>query len=200
MRTSNRFPCLLAKGGWAGSSYGVRIAVCPRVRPKEWLREFAHSFGWCWMRGAGACSWAVTCFLLLTPCFCFWILRVAVAFCFLLYVLAFLYPFVHYLPELCTGTQLPLVHHSFLCILLLEETCVQVQALKQRVPDPRSQSVSHQVGHEYPTCPWKSPQTLSLSAFPQGLPLSLLPCSTPGPLVPILASFYFLQLCTDLHL
>ena len=60
--------------------------------------------------------------LLLTPCGS-WVFSV------------FLYLFVHILPQLFMQAVIfsPL---WFLCILLLKETFVQVQALKQRIPGP----------------------------------------------------------------
>ena len=54
----------------------------------------------------------------------------------------FLYLLVHNLPQLHIHAVIfsPL---EFLCIVLLEETYAQVQALQQRVPRPRYQPVLH---------------------------------------------------------
>ena len=40
MRTSNNFPCSLAcpPRGQDGSFYGVKVEVCPGVRPEGWFR------------------------------------------------------------------------------------------------------------------------------------------------------------------
>ena len=49
MKTSNRFPHSLHKGGGADSLYGVRVGarvgLGPEVMPEEWLRWSAHPFG-----------------------------------------------------------------------------------------------------------------------------------------------------------
>ena len=38
-------------GAQAGSLYGVRVGMCPRVRPEGWLRCFAHPLGGAGCRG-----------------------------------------------------------------------------------------------------------------------------------------------------
>ena len=98
--------------------------MCPGVGPEGWLRWSAHPLGGVECRGHAQC-----------PAFAPGSSEVAVGF------LVFLYLVVHYLPQLHMPTVIfsPL---SFLCILLLKETFVQVQALQQRVPGPRSQPVS----------------------------------------------------------
>ena len=70
-----------------------------------------------------------TLLLFLTPCFCSWLFRSGS------WVIWSLYLVVHDLPQLRmhTVTFSPLY---FLCILLLEETFVLVQALQRRVPGP----------------------------------------------------------------
>ena len=55
--------------------------------------------------------------------------------------LIFLYLVVHNLPQLCMHAAI-FSPFQFLCIFLLEEMFVQVQALQQRVPGHRSQPVS----------------------------------------------------------
>ena len=51
----NSFPCWLSPwsrgGGQACSLYGVRVGVCPGVRPEGWLRWFAHPLGGVLCRG-----------------------------------------------------------------------------------------------------------------------------------------------------
>ena len=80
---------------------------------------------WCCVQGA--CP---------VPCFCSQILRSGSW-----VSLVFLYLVVHNLPNCaCTHMQLFLVSYSFLCVLLISETFVQVQALQQMVPGP---SLSH---------------------------------------------------------
>ena len=98
--------------------------MCPGVRSEGWLRWSAQPFGGAECRGHAQC-----------PAFAPSSSEVAVGF------LVFLYLVVHNLPQLDMHTVIfsPL---WFLCILLLEETFVQVQALQQRVPGPRSQPVS----------------------------------------------------------
>ena len=85
-----------------------------------------------WCSEQGAC--AGPCFCPQHPAFAPGSSEMAVGF------LVFLY-LVHNLPQLCMHAVIfsPL---WFLCILLLEKVFVWVQALQQRVPDPRSQSVS----------------------------------------------------------
>ena len=39
-------------GAQAGSLYGVRVGMCPGVRPEGWLRCFAHPLGGAGCRGA----------------------------------------------------------------------------------------------------------------------------------------------------
>ena len=101
----------------------MRIGAGPGVGPEGWLRWSARPFGGAECRGHAQC-----------PAFAPSSSEVAVG------VLDFLY-LVHNLPQLDMHTVIfsPL---WFLCILLLDETFVQVQALQPRVPGPRSQPVS----------------------------------------------------------
>ena len=45
MRTGDRFPCSLPKDEGAGSLYGVKTGVCPRIGLEGWLKWFAHHLG-----------------------------------------------------------------------------------------------------------------------------------------------------------
>ena len=109
--------CPLHEGGRAGSSYEVRVGVCPGVGSEGWLRCLAHPLGGVECRGV--CS---ILFLLLTYCFCFRLLKMAD-------FLVSLLSFVQNLPQLFMHTAI-LSPIQFLCILLLKERYVQVQALK----------------------------------------------------------------------
>ena len=101
--------------------------MCPGVGPEAWLRWFAHPFGGAVCRGF--------CFLL------FLLLLLALQKWQLGFFGGLFLSFVQNLPQLCMHAVIfsPL---WFLCILLFEERVVQVQALQQRVPGPRSQPVS----------------------------------------------------------
>ena len=102
--------------------------------------------------------------------------------------LVFLYLLVHNLPPLCMHAAIfsPL---WFLCILLLEEMFVPVQALQQRGPGPRSQPVSKpgigsieenqarpKGGRPWRLAPWKRPQM----PLPRPLACESLSCRTRG--------------------
>ena len=92
--------CPLHEGGRAGSSYEVRVGVCPGVGSEGWLRCLAHPLGGVECRGV--CS---ILFLLLTYCFCFRLLKMA-DFLVSLYLLSRICPN-------CSCTQLSLVPYSF---------------------------------------------------------------------------------------
>ena len=59
MRTGDRFPCSLPKDEGAGSLYGVKTGVCPRIGLEGWLKWFAHHLGG--IEGRVGCT---------VPCFC----------------------------------------------------------------------------------------------------------------------------------
>ena len=110
-RTNNRFPCFL---------YGVRTGVCPGVGPEGWLRRFAHALGGVVCRGHGT----VPCFCSQHPVFAPGSSEVAVGIFGL---------FVSFGSRICPSCPMHTVIFSsiqFLCILLLEERCVQIQALQ----------------------------------------------------------------------
>ena len=129
MRTNNRFPCWLSPqgGGQACFLYGMRVGVCPGVRPEGRLRCFAHPLGGVVCRGH-----------VQYPAFAPGSSKVAVGFFGL---------FVSFGPEFAP-TEHALVIFSpvqFLCILLLEERYVQVQVLQQSVQGPSK-------GSQVPAC------------------------------------------------
>ena len=111
--TYNKFPRWLAPWGVGGepcSLYGVRVGVCPVVGSEEWLRWFAHPLS------GGVCRGHAQ-----YPAFAAGSSKVAVGF--LVFV-----SFVQNLPQLCMHIIFSPVQS--LCILLLEERCVQVQKLQ----------------------------------------------------------------------
>ena len=124
----------------------------------------------------------VTCFLLLTPCFCFWILRVAVGFCFLFYFLVFLYLFVHYLPELCTCTQLLLVHHSFFVFCCWRRLVFRYKRWSKgsQIPGPSRLTPSRPWVPYLPLKVSPDPVPLSVSPGASSVPPSLLYSRPPG--------------------
>ena len=110
------------RGGKAGSLFGVRVGMCPGVRPEGWLRLFAHRLGGIICRGHAHVQYKLL--LLLTPLF---LLQVPQT-----WQLVFLVS-LYLLSRICLGLPKHIVIFSpiwFLCILLLEERCVQVQALQ----------------------------------------------------------------------
>ena len=100
-----------------GGLYGVRGGVCPGMGLEGWLRCFAHPFGGGVCRGHAQYPAFAPNPLLLLLALQKWQLGILVS----------LYLVVHNLPQLCMHAVIfsPLY---FLCILLLEETFVQVQA------------------------------------------------------------------------
>ena len=128
-RTSNRFPCWLTVGGWgvgyqALSLCGVRVGVCPGDEVEGWLRWFTHPLSGIMCKGHAQCPDFApeTQFLLLAPQK--WQLGPFV--------------FVSLGPEFATNAHAHCYFSpiQFLCILYLEERCVQVPALQHRVPGP----------------------------------------------------------------
>ena len=121
VKTSNTLPCSFPAEGWAGSSYGVKVGVCPGVEPGGWLRWLAHPWGGVECRGHSQ-----------YPVFAPGSSEVAVAYLVSLYL-------VQNLPQLHMRTaqlHMRTVIFSplkFLCILLMEVMFFQVQALQQKV-------------------------------------------------------------------
>ena len=64
VKTSDTFPCSFPEEGWAGSSYRVRVGVCPGVGSERCLRWLAHPWGGVELQGSCA-----------VPCFCSWLFR-----------------------------------------------------------------------------------------------------------------------------
>ena len=115
----------LTEGVWAGSLYEVRVGVCPGLGPEWWIRWFAHRFG-----GVSAGGMCGTLLLLPTPYF----LLLALQECQLGFLVS-MYLVAHNLSHL----RMHAVAFSplrFRCVLLLEETFVQVRALQRRVSGP----------------------------------------------------------------
>ena len=113
---TNRFPCLPSPQRMLGMSWfliGVRIMACPGVRLEGWLRWFAHTLGGVVGEGADRQY----------PAFAPGSSEVEVGFFYLCV------SFVQNLSQLCMHAVIfsPI---WFLCILLLEERCVQVRALQ----------------------------------------------------------------------
>ena len=122
VETSNTLPCSFPEEGWAGSSYGVRVGVCPGVGSEVWLKWLAHPWGGVECRGRSQ-----------YPVFAPGSSEVAVGY------LVSVYLVVQNLPQLhmCTAQlHVRTVIFSplkFLYILLMEEMFFQVQALQQKV-------------------------------------------------------------------
>ena len=119
----------------------MRVGACPGFRLEGWLRCFAHRFGGIECRGHAQ-------YRVFAPSSS----EVAVGYFWSFCILSIICPN-------CTCTQVlfffsPL---EFLCILLLEETFVQVQALQQRRPGPRFLPVSP---GPFPVCSKPLPTTL----------------------------------------
>ena len=136
VKTSNMFPCSLPERGWAGSLYGVRIGVCPGVRPEGCLRCFAHPFDGVEVQGVCA-----------APCFCSWhrVFRsrlfrsgswVFWSFCILLSIIC---------PN-CTCTQLFLVPYSFFVFCCSRRGVSSCKYCSTATKGPRSQPVSGRAG------------------------------------------------------
>ena len=126
-QTTVSLACSLLGGRGGGdvacSLHGVRVWVCPGVRPEGWLRCFTHPLGSVVCRGHAQ-----------YPAFAPGSSKLAVGF-FGLFV-----SFVQNLPQLRRNVVIfsPI---QFLCILLLEERCVQVQVLQH-----------YSKGSQVPTC------------------------------------------------
>ena len=113
------------------SLYGLRVGVCPEVWLEGQLRHLAHP-------QLVLCAGGLHSTLFLLPNLCFsstlfksgsWVFWSLLIFG------------VQNLPQLCLHAVIfSLI--QFLCILLLEERCVQVQALQQSLPGPRPVSAS----------------------------------------------------------
>ena len=105
------------------------LLICPAVRMEGWRRWFAHPLG------GGVCGGGMLHTLLFSQVLLFapGSLQVAVGFFFSLFWSLFI--FVWSWPH-CTSTKLFFGPMQFPCILFLEETCVHVQALRQRVSGP----------------------------------------------------------------
>ena len=113
-----------------GSLYGVRVGVCPRVRLEEWLRWFGIPL--VVLSARGMCSTLLlpdTLLLLLTPYLCSQLFRSGS------WILVFLY-LVHKFAPVTHASSNIFSPFKFLCILLFEETFVQVHGLQQSVPGP----------------------------------------------------------------
>ena len=103
----------------AHSIYGVKVGVCPGVGPEGWLRWFAHPFVVLSAGGHAQYPAFATNTQFLLPALQKWQLG----------FLSFCIFWILNLPQLHRHTVIfsPI---QFLCILLLEERCVQVQALQ----------------------------------------------------------------------
>ena len=139
-QTTGSLPCSLPKAGQACSLYEVRVGVCPGIMPEGWLRCFTHPLG------GVVCRRLVQYPVLLQP-----LQKWQLGF-FGLCIFG-----VQNLPQLCMHTLIfsPI---QFLCILLLKERCVQVQALQHcskglQVPAKRHrfQPVSQPSSHPQPS-------------------------------------------------
>ena len=103
----------------------------PGVRMEGWRRWFAHPLG-----GGVAGGMLNTLVFSQVPLFAPGSSQVAVGM-FVVVVVAVLFVSLSGIGPNCTCTKLFLGPMQFVCILLLEEICVHVQALQQRVSDPR---------------------------------------------------------------
>ena len=115
--------------GQAGFLYELRIDVCPGAGSEGWLRCLAHPLG-----GVGCGGMCSTLLLLLTLCFCSWLLRMAD-------FLVSLYLWSRICLN-CSCTQLSLTPYSFFVVCTSGRGMSRCKHCSTAAKGPRSQPVS----------------------------------------------------------